>query len=525
MMSIYIFFILLFPTVVCYPLLTTLTSESDALYALQLFSRMPNHVPYVAIGANYWPSNDILRKLHAKQARILYAANIDRPLVSLSRLSALSTWLPYLHTLSVDHILVAPPISSVTSLPSQELQYAPGNDPILLCFKNSSSVEIPSSITSFIASYAGLHLSTVGYIVKSAISCSGDVLILRTSTLNLLLSEIQRLVSNLQHYRHLYTATDDWDNYNIELYIIEAALVSLQLPINFLEPVTYVLSPNALPLTIALNTAPPTPSLLPAHIIDFIEIGTSDAGSCIEGMSVGQRGISIEPVAEQLFALPNKSNVLKLPYAVAGSTNNSALQFSYLSYDTIEQYALPRVLLQQGQLHPLTESLPPSFHDILRAYNLPRSAITTIPISLITFEEIFQRYHNRTTDFPSTNLRLLKIDAEGYDFRILEAFFDFISSNSQSFSFPCTLLFEVLNIPHNVLLPWLETHLTPRDYNVYVRNSDAVATHPNCSAEDFEMIAPLLGPIWCGYDVVASRWDCGTSYIRNVLNDRAPLYF
>src|ERR1017187_7836128 len=72
---------------------------------------------------------------------------------------------------------------------------------------------------------------------------------------------------------------------------------------------------------------------------DFIEIGTSDFRTLIQGAAEDTVGISVEPVRLYMDRLPSPSKVLKLNLAVA--TQSGWTEVHYLHPDTIRSLRLP----------------------------------------------------------------------------------------------------------------------------------------------------------------------------------------
>lgn len=164
-------------------------------------------------------------------------------------------------------------------------------------------------------------------------------------------------------------------------------------------------------------------------IYDFIEIGTSDFRTLIETAKENEIGLSIEPISFYLDNLPNKKNVKKANYAMSDKMGSTFVY--YVKPNDIAKHNLPywvRGCNSINEPHPSIVKILGDKHD---------SIVTKEEIKLVTWEFICKEYE-------ITGIKYLKIDTEGHDSIILDAYYEFCKNN------PNVLATEIL-FEYNVL--------------------------------------------------------------------------
>lgn len=144
-------------------------------------------------------------------------------------------------------------------------------------------------------------------------------------------------------------------------------------------------------------------------VLDFIEIGTSDFETLIEGANQ-ERGLSIDAVDLYLNRLPNKPNVEKLNYAI--SDRSGEIEVFYVHPDDIEKYNLSWFLkgcntIGSPHIVTLRELKERNLENLLQVKK----------VKLYCWKDLVEK-HN------IDEIKLLKIDAEGHDITIVNNILD-----------------------------------------------------------------------------------------------------
>eukprot|EP00756_Hemistasia_phaeocysticola_P019309 Hpha_TRINITY_DN15651_c0_g1::TRINITY_DN15651_c0_g1_i2::g.100500::m.100500 len=158
----------------------------------------------------------------------------------------------------------------------------------------------------------------------------------------------------------------------------------------------------------------------------FVEIGTADFDSLIDGGVDGGRGISVDPLPTHLERLPSHERVAKVCSAISRSAGRSLLW--YVSRSDTEAHALPdwvpgACALDRKHPHVARE---------LRERGLERlwqsSSVDTIP-----FGDLCERQR-------VSSIAFLKVDTEGHDPQVLFSFLEWATNNRSGL--PEVLQFE-----------------------------------------------------------------------------------
>ena len=177
---------------------------------------------------------------------------------------------------------------------------------------------------------------------------------------------------------------------------------------------------------------------------DFIEIGTSDWDTFIERADDSKRGISIEPFQFYLNKLPDKKNVTKVCAAISDEEGDADIH--YIPQENIWKYGLPSWVKGTPRLyerHPFVLKLlanESEDHPLEKAID-PDKVYTKMTIKV-------RRLKSIVDEFSVKRIKILKIDTEGIDGRILLDYFR--CCEDEGYPFPFCVKYE------HIVLPWQE---------------------------------------------------------------------
>lgn len=163
---------------------------------------------------------------------------------------------------------------------------------------------------------------------------------------------------------------------------------------------------------------------------DFVEIGTSDFETLIEDADDNTVGLSIEPIQAYLDRLPNKQNVTKVCAAVSPFGSNEDIVIHYVPPDVIDQRQYDKWLKgcnKIGEIHPHLLNPPGLKDDLMKL-------LVSENVKQITVERLYEQYDIH-------QIKLLKIDTEGYDCDILQQWLLFLKDKDPSY-YPKQITFE-----------------------------------------------------------------------------------
>lgn len=143
---------------------------------------------------------------------------------------------------------------------------------------------------------------------------------------------------------------------------------------------------------------------------DFIEIGTCDYHTLLEGCSPTQHGISVEPIKTYLDRLPDKPNVIKSNCAISSKDEEVDLF-----------YVTPEVQSEQNLSFTKgwgTIKKPHIGHGPDGNKLVERGILTQTKVEAITWETLCNRYNVDEVIY-------VKIDTEGHDCVIVNNILDY----------------------------------------------------------------------------------------------------
>jgi len=182
----------------------------------------------------------------------------------------------------------------------------------------------------------------------------------------------------------------------------------------------------------------------------YLEIGTNDFDTLNDKFAdrFNWRGVSIEAVPEYFNNLiKHDKNTYINSICTVGDTEPQA--FYYVPPAIIDQYGLPAWLKGCGSLDMQNQ---PS----LMAYS---QYVVTKEFSTVSIDTVLKLY------FADGRIDLLKIDTEGYDFKLLNAILDKVT--------PTNIIFETIFMPQ-VDFSLLDTRLRKLGYSFKGRQGDSV---------------------------------------------------
>jgi hypothetical protein len=192
--------------------------------------------------------------------------------------------------------------------------------------------------------------------------------------------------------------------------------------------------------------------------IDFIEVGTSDFCTLLESCPSHQSGISVDAVREYLLKLPSKANCQKLNLAITDYERR--LDAYYIKPERIEELGLPywlRGCNSVGAPHPTAKALVEqsglAYGDVVTI-----SSVTGISLAALV------------SMFMLKGIGELKIDTEGHDLVILNAYLD---DHALSCSpLPFQLSFESNSLVDAKNVDALVKRLQGKNYSLFSRDHD-----------------------------------------------------
>jgi hypothetical protein len=193
---------------------------------------------------------------------------------------------------------------------------------------------------------------------------------------------------------------------------------------------------------------------------DFIEIGTSDFNTLIQKATPATVGLSVEPLKDYLDRLPEKTHVQKVNAAV--SKRSGSIDLYYVPDAVRIEKGLPGWMKgtnSVGAPHPTVVRY-------LAKHRLPQSIVHHKKVPVLSVERLFRRYHVGSLDY-------LKVDTEGHDTVIVNAYLDMAAKNPALRA--KKILFESNALGNKEEVQRLRERLAAMGYTVTVKRQDTVA--------------------------------------------------
>ena len=138
---------------------------------------------------------------------------------------------------------------------------------------------------------------------------------------------------------------------------------------------------------------------------NFIEIGTCDYHTLLEGSSPNELGISVEPIKIYLDRLADKSNVIKVNCAI--TSEDKMVDLFYVTPENQNKHNLP-FTKGWGTIIKPHKSHGENPEDLIESGILTKSQIQGI-----TWKTLCEKYNVKEVDW-------VKIDAEGHEVNVLK---------------------------------------------------------------------------------------------------------
>ena len=176
---------------------------------------------------------------------------------------------------------------------------------------------------------------------------------------------------------------------------------------------------------------------------DFIEIGTADFDTLIEKADDKKRGLSIDVSQYHLAYLPNRKNVEKLCIAI--SDEEGEADFHYIPEEKIKKYNLPDFVRGCSSMYTRHQfvltllSNESDQHSFSEAID-PEEVYESTTVEVTRLKSIVDQYN-------ISHIKILKIDTEGSDGRILLDYFN--CCKNEGYPFPFLIKYEHILLPRN----------------------------------------------------------------------------
>jgi FkbM family methyltransferase len=200
---------------------------------------------------------------------------------------------------------------------------------------------------------------------------------------------------------------------------------------------------------------------------DFIEIGTADFDTLIEKSDDKKRGLSIDVSQYHLDNLPNRKNVEKLCIAI--SDEEGEADFHYIPEEKIKRYNLPDFVRGCSSMytrHPFVLTLlanESDQHSLSEAID-PEEVYESTTVEVTRLKSIVDQYN-------ISHIKILKIDTEGSDGRILLDYFNYCKN--EGYPFPFLIKYEHILLPMNERSKLLNTAM---DLGYFVQTESTTDT-------------------------------------------------
>ena len=201
------------------------------------------------------------------------------------------------------------------------------------------------------------------------------------------------------------------------------------------------------------------------NFYDFIEIGTSDFDTLIEKAEDQTKGISIDPFQHFLDRLPSPKNCIKICAAISDERGEADIH--YIKDEDIVKYNLPNFVRGSGSLfkrHPFILTL---LANKAEDNPLPQALD---PDEVYSKKKVpVKRLKDIIDEYSIDEIKILKIDTEGCDDKILLDYFE--CCEKENYPFPHFIQFEHVLLGHRRHNNLMETAKALR-YSVHVQRVD-----------------------------------------------------
>jgi hypothetical protein len=160
--------------------------------------------------------------------------------------------------------------------------------------------------------------------------------------------------------------------------------------------------------------------------LDFIEIGSCDHDTLLDGADENVKGIIIEPIKLYLDRLPNYKNVIKLNIAISFDNTEGFVDIFYVPAKVIE--ADPKYNLTLKGCNSIGK-----IHKQHILWGL-QDEVKVLKVEKLPLFKVLEHYNVR-------KIKHLKIDIEGGDSELLKNFINYLESKTLEY-YPEKITFE-----------------------------------------------------------------------------------
>jgi hypothetical protein len=205
---------------------------------------------------------------------------------------------------------------------------------------------------------------------------------------------------------------------------------------------------------------------------DFIEIGTSNFNTITQLVDDADHlvGFAVEPSAHYLRSLPDRQGVTKVNCAIVPSsstpTGSVELNVDVDKEQQVDLYYIPEYLIREGGLGHFLMGCNSigGYHPMHTSLGYERY-VQIEKVYAYTIEQFLRMHRIR-------KIRLLKIDAEGYDVIIMEELYKYLVAKNDKTLCPQRIVFESNSLSPNI--DGLIVKYVALGYTLVMSNDDTI---------------------------------------------------
>jgi FkbM family methyltransferase len=192
--------------------------------------------------------------------------------------------------------------------------------------------------------------------------------------------------------------------------------------------------------------------------LDFIEIGSSDHDTLLDGAPIDIKGIIIEPVKIYLDRLPNLPNVKKINVAISPDNKEEMVDVYYVPPEIIENNSKYHLTLKGcnriGEMHK--QHILWGMQEYVQSIKVPM-----VPLYKILKENNVKQIEH------------LKIDIEGGDSLLLLNFLEYLKNKTKEY-YPKKITFETNELTDQNFVSFVIGEYNKLEYQMIERGDNTV---------------------------------------------------
>lgn len=206
---------------------------------------------------------------------------------------------------------------------------------------------------------------------------------------------------------------------------------------------------------------------------DFIEIGTYRGDTLADNAKRTVRGLMIEPMVEYLdqLQLEDLPFVTKVPVAIVDKPTDTDLIIFFITTEDVQRHSLHPWMAQCnsiGKFHPWHVAYHNNPNGSGPERNLTKLGIVRArTVTCMTWKQLMKKYDVTSVDF-------VKIDAEGYDVRIVNSILDYCAQDN--IKLPPKIQFETNSTTEQIHQDLLRGRLASLGYNNVIDGQNTIST-------------------------------------------------